>query len=85
MRVRGGVLHLEWHGAFNGRDYAVQGVEVVLTDAYRRLDGHTLELVRKVDGVVAATARLELSPDERTLTITASDDRGTSTTVYRKE
>src|SRR5439155_2012903 len=34
VRVRGGVLHLEWTGKFDGLDYPVQGVEVVLTSAY---------------------------------------------------
>src|SRR6478735_4054667 len=31
--VRGGVNHLEWTGAFDGKDYPVQGLDYVLTNA----------------------------------------------------
>src|SRR5437763_11461616 len=46
VRVRGGILHLEWTGKFDGLDYPVQGVEVVLTSAYRRVDDRTWELTQ---------------------------------------
>ena len=32
VRPRGGVVHLEWIGRFDGLDYPVQGAEVVLTN-----------------------------------------------------
>ena len=32
VRPRGGVVHLEWIGRFDGLDYPVQGVEVVLIE-----------------------------------------------------
>ena len=57
MRSRGGILHLEWIGKFDGNDYPVQGVEVVLTSAYRRVDDRTWELRQKIDGEPVATVR----------------------------
>src|SRR5262245_52251961 len=45
VRTRGGILHLEWSGKFDGADYPVQGVEVALTSAYRCPDDRTCELV----------------------------------------
>ena len=36
--TRGGVTHMEWTGRFDSRDYPVQGVDYVLTNAYRRID-----------------------------------------------
>ena len=36
-------MHLEWTGKFDGNDYPVQGVEVVLTNAYRRVDDRTYD------------------------------------------
>ena len=58
VRNRGGITHLEWTGKFDGNDYPVQGVELVLTNAYRRVDDRTYELIQKIDGEVVATARL---------------------------
>ena len=84
VRVRGGVLHLEWTGTLDGRDYPVEGVEVYLTSAYRQIDDHTLELTQKVDGRPVVKARLVLSPDGKTITTTTMDGTTTATTVYLK-
>jgi hypothetical protein len=84
VRVRGGVVHLEWTGTLDGRDYPVEGVEVFLTSAYRQIDDHTLELTQKVDGRVVVKARLVLSPDGKTITTTTTDGVTTATTVYSK-
>lgn len=65
---RGGVIRLEWTGRFDGRDYAVQGVDYVLTNAYRWVDDRTYEVVIKVDGALAARARTTISTDGATLT-----------------
>ena len=83
VRVRGGITHLEWTGKFDGADYAVQGVEVVVTNAYRRIDDRTYEVVQKVDGEVSVTARMAVSPDGKTLTTVTSVQNGrTTTTVF---
>jgi hypothetical protein len=85
VRSRGGVTHLEWTGEFDGIDYPVQGVERVLTNAYRRVDDRTYELVQKIDGEVVATARLLMSPDGRTITTVNSSRTASATTIYDKQ
>jgi hypothetical protein len=83
VRVRGGITHLEWTGKFDGTDYPVQGVEVVVTNAYRRVDDRTYEVVQKVDGEVSVTARMAVSPDGKTLTtVTSVQNSRTTTTVF---
>jgi hypothetical protein len=87
--ARGGVTHLEWTGRFDGRDYGVQGVDYVLTNAYRRLDDRRYEIIVKVDGRVVATATAAVSPDGDTLSVdtTETDARGrvvTTTAVYSR-
>jgi hypothetical protein len=89
VRLRGGITHLEWRGRFDGRDYAVEGVEAVVTSAYTRVDNRTYDIVQKVDGDVTATARMFVSADGKTLTTvtTAKDAQGqrvTTTLVYDK-
>jgi hypothetical protein len=84
VRVRGGVVHLEWTGKLDGADYPVEGVEIYLTSAYRQVDDHTLELTQKVDGRAVVRATLVLSADGNTITTTTTDGITTTTTVYRK-
>ena len=72
--VRGGVTHWEWTGKFDGKDYPVQGVDTVLTNAYRQIDSSAYEIVVKVDGAVAATSRVSVSPDGRMLHV-ATEER----------
>ena len=83
--TRGGVTHMEWTGKFDGKDYPVEGVDYVLTNAYKLLDDHSYEIVIKVEGSVAATAHVEVSPDGKTLTTVTSQKNGTATTVYDKQ
>ena len=66
---RGGVTHLEWTGALDGREYRVHGVDSFVTYGYRQVGERTLEGVVRVDGVVASTSREALSADGRMLTI----------------
>lgn len=89
VRQRGGVNHLEWMGTLDGRDYAVQGVEELITNAYKPLGDREWEVVLKIDGRVAATSRVTLSPDGKTMTTvtTGRNAQGaqvTTTTVYEK-
>ena len=84
VRSRGGVTHLEWTGKFDGQDYPVQGVELVLTNAYRRVDDRTYELIQKIDGDVVATARVAMSPDGNTITTVNSSRTASATTVYER-
>jgi hypothetical protein len=88
--VRGGITHLEWTGRLDGHDYPLQGVDDVLTNSYTRIDDRTYDIVLKADGVKAATARVSISPDGRTLTtVTTSRNAGgrsvSTTTVYERQ
>lgn len=69
VQVRGGIVHLEWTGQFDGRDSRVHGVDLLVTYAYRQIDPLTLEGVIKVDGVVTSRSRESLSTDGKMLTI----------------
>src|SRR5262245_20250319 len=59
--VRGGTSHMEWTGNFDGKDYPVQGVDYVLTNAYTRDSDRSYQIVTKIDGVVSATAKVVIS------------------------
>lgn len=88
--TRGGVSHREWLGAFDGRDYPVNGLDYVLTNAYRQLDDRRYEIVIKVDGRQVATAVATVSADGHALTVetTEKDGRGvavTSRAVYERQ
>lgn len=85
VRLRGGILHLEWTGEFDGRDYQVQGVEVEVTNAYRRVDDRTYELVQKIDGEVVIRAQLLISPDGRTITTVNSRGTARAATIYERQ
>ncbi len=84
VRIRGGVVHLEWTGKLDGRDYPVEGVEIYLTSAYREIDDHTLALTQKLDGRVVVHATLVLSPDGKTITTTTTDGVTTAVATYSK-
>jgi hypothetical protein len=88
--TRGGITRMEWTGEFDGQDYAVQGSDNVMTNAYRRIDDRAYEIVVKVDGQQAAVATVSVSPDGRTLTVATAErhPRGqivTTTAVYEKQ
>jgi hypothetical protein len=81
---------VEWTGKFDGRDYAVEGVDYPLTNAYTQIDADTLKRVAKVDGQITSVSRITLSPDHRTMTTVteSSNTQGqpvTTTTVYEKQ
>src|SRR5262249_52956722 len=65
--IRGGVTHMEWTGRFDGKDYLVQGLDYVLTNAYTLTDVRGYRINVKVEGAVAATATVVISPDGKTL------------------
>ena len=83
VRRRGGIQHMEWSGRFDGKDYAVQGVDYVLTNAYRRLSDRSYEIVVKVDGRAAAVATAVVSADGGTLNVDTreQDENGRTVTT----
>ena len=88
--VRGGVTHMEWTGRFDGKDYPVQGVDYVLTNAYTRESDRSYQIVTKIDGVTVSTAKVAVSSDGRTLTTvttgTNAQGNSTSTTsIYERQ
>jgi hypothetical protein len=88
--VRGGVTHLEWAGALDGRPYAVQGLDVMLTYSYEPLGDRTYDVTVRLDGAAVGAARVEMSEDGNRLTTvtTAAGPDGrsiTSTTIYDRQ
>jgi len=89
VRRRGGITHMEWTGRFDGRDYSVQGVDYVLSNAYRAVSDRSYEIVVRVDGREAAVATAVVSPDGARLTVDTveRDARGQTrktTAVYAR-
>jgi hypothetical protein len=87
---RGGITHMEWSGKFDGKDYPVQGVDYVLTNAYTRLNDYSYQIVVKLDGALVATTTVLLSTDGRTLTTLTNEKNpqgqdASTTTVYDKQ
>lgn len=66
--IRGGITHIEWTGKLDGKDYAIQGIDEAVTNAYTRIDDRTYDVVVKSDGTKAATARIMIALDGKTLT-----------------
>ena len=80
---------MEWSGRFDGKDYPVQGVDYVLTNAYRRLSDRGYEITVRVDGGTAAVATAVVSSDGRTLNVETKerDAKGgsvTTTATYQR-
>ncbi len=85
--TRGGVTHLEWSGPFDNKDYPVEGVDYVMTNAYSPIDDHTYNIVIKRDGQLSGQVKVTVSPDGRTLTAVttgknAQGQDATTTVVY---
>ena len=81
VRRRGGMQHMEWSGRFDGRDYPVQGVDYVLTNAYRKLSDRGYEIVVRVDGRAAAVATAVVSSDGQTLNVDTKEQDAKGRTV----
>ena len=89
VHPRGGVTHLEWSGRFDGKDYAVQGLDQYVTYAYRPIGDGVYEVVVKIDDRITGLSTISLSPDGKTMTTTTRGKgaRGqdvSTTTVYEK-
>jgi hypothetical protein len=86
---RGGVTHWEWTGKLDGKDYAMQGIEEVVTNAYSRVGDGVYAVVAKMDGRITSTTNIAISPDRKVMTVTStvSDVRGhrmINTAIYKK-
>ena len=86
----GSPSHTEWVGKFDSKDYALTGDPSADMRSYKEVNNHTVTLQNKKDGKVVASAKVVVSPDgkSRTITITAKDASGKKVTgkgVYDKE
>jgi hypothetical protein len=71
--ARGGVTHMEWTGSLDGKDYPVQGVDYVLTNAYTLKNDRSYSIAVKIDGVAAASTDVEISADGKIMTTTTTE------------
>ncbi len=87
---QGKPTHNEWTGKFDGKDYPVTGDPTSDARSYKMIDDHTMELTVKKGGKVTITAKIVVSADGKTRTLTAGgmDSMGMkveSTSVYDKQ
>ncbi len=83
-------IHSEWTGKFDGKDYPVTGDPNVDTRSFTKADDHTLSVTQKKGDKVTTTAKIVLSADGKSRTVTASgtDASGkkvSTTAVYDKQ
>jgi hypothetical protein len=88
--AKGQPYHSDWKGRFDGKDYALTGDPANDMRSYKVIDDHTLLTASKKSGKEVSTARIVLSADgkTRTVTLNGTDAGGakiTSTTVYDKQ
>ena len=86
----GAATHNEWTGKFDGNDYPVTGDPSVDMRSVKKVNDHSLTATQKKDGKVTTIARIVVSPDGKTRTVTASgtDAKGnkiSSTAIYDKQ
>jgi hypothetical protein len=82
--------HIEWAGKFDGKDYPLTGDPMSDMRSYKRIDDRTTELTNKKAGKVTTTAKIVISADgkTRTVTISGTDPKGNkveATAVYDKQ
>jgi hypothetical protein len=87
---KGQAFHSEWTGKYDGKDYAVTGDPSSDMRAYKLEGTRTLVATTKKDGKAGVTARIVLSADGKTRTVTvsgtdASGKKVTATQVYDKQ
>jgi len=65
-------IHNEWVGKFDGKEYPVVGDPTSDSRIYKTIDANTLELTIKKGGKVTLVARIVVSADGKTRTLTGS-------------
>jgi hypothetical protein len=88
--AKGQSFHSEWTGKFDGKDYALTGDPSADMRSYKVVNDHTLLAVSKKDSKETLTARIVVSADGKTRTVTvsgtdASGAKVTSTQFYDKQ
>jgi len=87
---RGGAVHNEWTGKFDGKYYPVTGDATSDSRAYRMVNKSTLALTGKKGDKVTLTGRIVISRDgkSRTVTTTTTNAQGKkvkNVAVYDKQ
>jgi hypothetical protein len=82
--------HQEFTAKYDGKDYPFKGNPDADTISYKRIDANTVEAVTKKDGKATVTAKIAVSKDgkTRTLTMTGKNVQGkdvNNTVVYDKQ
>jgi hypothetical protein len=88
--AKGRPYHSDWTGKFDGKDYALTGDSANDMRSYKVIDDHTLLTVSKKGGKETLNARIVVSADGKTRTVTASGTNAsgaktTSSQVYDKQ
>jgi len=78
VEAEGEPTHSTWVGKFDGKDYPLTGDPSATTRSYTAIDDHTLDLVNKKNGNTGLKARITVSADgkSRTVSVTAVDASG---------
>ena len=79
----GNVLHMEWSGKFDGKDYPVTGDPDSDSYAFKKIDSNTIEEVFKKAGKAVGNIKSVISKSGKTLTQTGKykDAKGQESTV----
>lgn len=86
----GQLIHTEWMGKFDGKDYPLTGDPRADTRSYKIVDDQTLTMVNKKDRKATTMARIVISADgkTRTLSVNTTDPAGkkmSAKAVYEKQ
>jgi hypothetical protein len=87
--VNGKTFTAEFTGAFDGKDYPVNGNPRAETIAQVRVDAYTSKTTTKRNGKITATSTRQISQDGKTMTVTTAgtDENGVTfnnTLLFRK-
>jgi hypothetical protein len=90
VEAEGEPTHSVWVGKFDGQDYPLTGDPTSDMRSYKVIDDRTLELTNKKGGRVSVSARITVSADgkSRTVTVTGVEATGKKveyTEVYDKQ
>lgn len=88
--AKGQAYHSDWTGKFDGKDYPLTGDPANDMRSYKVVNSHTLSTVSKKDGKETLSARIVLSADGKTRTVTvsgtdASGAKISGTQIYDKQ
>ncbi len=86
----GKVVHHEWMGKFDGKDYPAKGATNHDTRAYTKVDANTVTYVAKKDGTSVGNGKVVVAADGKSRTVTemmtgADGKPMNSTAVYDKQ